>query len=239
MLDTAPHAWTPGPPRPRLDEGAVHVWRANLDDVADEVSELLDHEECERAERMVHEHTNRRWSRSRGLLRVLLGRYTRRDPRSLRFATGPHGKPELAVAPGCHAAHAGHGRTGSRRISFNLSHSAGVALYAFSESAAVGVDVELARSSHNEVGVARRVLGSAEADRLQALDPRARAREFRRAWVRYEAELKCLGEGIGGSVPSGRPRGLWTVELELGADAAAALASEHPASELRCWEWRG
>jgi len=239
MLETALHGWTPGPLQPRLGDGAVHVWRANLDEVAEDMGELLDEQERDRAGRMLHEHTRGRWSRSRGLLRVLLGRYLRCDPRSLEFVTGPHGKPELAVEAGRHAAQAERRRTGSPRLAFNLSHSNDAALYAFSESAAVGVDVERARSSRNEVAIARRVLGSAEAERLEALDPQARAREFRRAWVRYEAELKCLGEGIGRSVESGRPRGLWTAELEMGPDAAGAVASEHPARELRCWEWRG
>lgn len=239
MLETALHPWAPGPLQPRLGEGAVHVWRANLDEVADDMSELLDSEERERAERMLHEHTRRRWSRSRGLLRVLLGGYLQREPRSLGFAVGLHGKPELADDPGHRAAHAERARPRSPRISFNLSHSDDLALYAFSESAAVGVDVELARSSRDEVAIARRVLGSEEAARLEALDPDARARAFRRAWVRYEAELKCSGDGVGRGMESGRPRGLWTVELDVGPNAAGAVSSERAARELCCWEWRG
>ena len=33
--------WEPGPTRPRLHEGAVHVWRADLSQASDELFDLL------------------------------------------------------------------------------------------------------------------------------------------------------------------------------------------------------
>jgi 4'-phosphopantetheinyl transferase len=199
----------------------VHVWRADLTSVAPDLGELLCEQERARAERIVNKHEGELWRRSRGLLRELLGRYLRLEPASLRFAVGEHGKPELH----------------RDRLPFNLSHSGELALYAFSDAGAVGVDVELARRPVDEVAIAARMLGEGVAQRLQALDPATRQREFLRAWARYEAELKCLGVGIGeaGAEPAGhRP---WVEELELGPTAGAAVAAERQARELLCWDW--
>jgi hypothetical protein len=119
-----------------------------------------------------------------------------------------------------------------------LSHSGQLALYAFTESGAVGLDVEVARRTINEVAVARRAFGPGEARRLEGLAPPIREREFLRAWARYEAELKCRGTGIG-VVDTGTGGGApWIAQLDVGSHAAAAVALEHPARDLRCWEWR-
>jgi 4'-phosphopantetheinyl transferase len=203
----------------------VHVWRADLGAVPEALAELLDGDERARAARFASARDAQRWRRSRGVLRALLGRYLTLDPASLRFATGEHGKPALADdAP--------------PQIAFNMSHSGQLALYAFSDAGAVGVDVERARRPIDEVAIAARMLGGAEARRLQTLEPPARRREFLRVWTRYEAELKCLGRGIGGADPVidvNRPA---LTELELGPSAAAAVATEQPARELRCWDWQ-
>jgi 4'-phosphopantetheinyl transferase len=218
MPATTESAWAPGPLRPLLTEGSVHVWRADLTTVVDDLRELL----C-----------------ARGLLRALLGRYLQQEPASLRFVVGEHGKPALVEdTDGSPAAAPRSSTETSRapRLSFNMSHSGRLALYAFSHAGAVGVDVEVARRPIDDVAIALRTLGAAEAQRLQALDPPARQREFLGAWARHEAELKCLGVGIGGG--AGAERGLWVVELEIGPDVAAAVAAEWPARELRCWEWQ-
>ena len=122
-------------------------------------------------------------------------------------------------------------------MSFNLSHSGQLALYAFTETGAVGVDVEVARRPIDEIAIAARTFGPAEARRLGGLDPAIREREFRRAWVRHEAELKCRGTGIGGPEAGLGGREPWTAELEVGPRAAAAVAAEHPPRELCCWDW--
>ncbi len=187
--------------------------------VADELSELLCDEERARAERLVSERDRRLWTRSRGVLRALLGLYLQRDPSALRFSSGPHGKPALEPAG----------------PSFNLSHSGQLALFAFTERRAVGVDVEVARRPIDELALAARVFGPEEAMRLEGLDRAARRREFLRMWTRHEAALKCRGAGIGES-RSGASQ-LWIAELEVGHDAVGAVALERPAAGLHCWDW--
>jgi 4'-phosphopantetheinyl transferase len=219
-------AWAPGPLQPLLGHGSVHVWRADLTAVGDGLGELLCSEERARAERFVNAHDGQLWQHSRGLMRALLGRYLDRDPSSLRFVAGEHGKPALSEAA-------------TAELAFNMSHSGELALYAFSSAGAVGVDIETARRPIDEVAIAKRTLGAAEAARLKALEPTARRREFLKAWTRHEAELKCLAVGIGGSSGSAPQQGgLWVSQLRLGADAAGAVATERTARELCCWRWQ-
>jgi len=225
----APPAWRAAPASPRLPDGAVHVWRAELAGAHPRLAELLCERERERAARLLRERDRVLWTHARGLLRALLGRYLRLDPRTLRFAAGPHGKPALPA---------------QLALEFNLSHSGSLALYAFSRAGPVGVDVETDRRALDELALAERELGAHEAQRLRALaDPAARRREFLRAWTRHEAAAKCLGTGIAAACASRERAGaLWIAELSPGADAAglgatAALACEQRPRELRCWRW--
>ncbi len=222
MSASAEEAWAPGPLHPQLDDGAVHVWRADLAAVAAELGDLLCEHERTRAERILSESRGELWRRSRGLLRALLGRYLQQEPASLRFATGAHGKPTLMdVSAGA--------------LSFNLSHSGQLALYAFTAGPAVGVDIEVGRRSVEEIAVARSWLGAAQARRLEALDPVIRRREFLRAWTRHEAQLKCLGVGFGATPAAAEEP--WVLDLEPFTDVAGAVAAERPALELHCWSW--
>ncbi|HEY2216879.1 MAG TPA: hypothetical protein VGH21_05245, partial [Solirubrobacteraceae bacterium] len=95
-LDERVAAWSRGPRQPVLAAGAVHVWRAELSSVEAHVTELLDAGERERAMQIVDRDKRRVWSRSRGVLRALLGRYLDVEPRAPRFASTAHGKPTLA-----------------------------------------------------------------------------------------------------------------------------------------------
>ncbi len=190
--------------------------------MADQLASLLSAHERARAEQLLSERRRQLWTRSRGVLRALLGRYLQRDPSTLRSATGTHGKLALKQV----------------HLSFNLSHSGQFALYAFCRTGSVGVDLELARRPMDVLAVAARVLGNDEAGRLGGLDPTVRQREFLRAWARHEAECKWRGTGIGVARADVSAREPWTADLEVGLDAAAAVAVEHPPVALRCWDWR-
>ncbi len=211
------------------------MWRAELTRADERLGALLCEQERARAARLLSERSRLLWTRSRGLLRALLGRYLQEDPRALRFAEQAHGKPSLLVSADRSPRDAG---PGGARVSFNLSHSGTLALYAFCADAAVGVDVESDRRPIDEVALAARMLGASEAARLREIaDPAVRRREFLRAWTRYEAQLKCLGTGIG-AASSGLDRGrVWVAELDPGGGAAAAVACVREPRELRCWIW--
>lgn len=233
-VSPAPERWPLGPRHPRLTTGGVHIWRADLDDAEDALRELLSTEEHRRAGGILGPLQRTRWARGRGLLRALLGRYLNTEPAALRLTAGPRGKPALdraLTAPGNGTS------TGMGELSFNLAHSGGTALYAFSACGEVGVDVELARRRDDVAKLAEHTLGAAEARRLAALEPEIRQREFLRAWVRHEAALKCLGTGLssgGGPAEGPSPR---VAELDLGPHAVGALGTLAQPASIRCWRW--
>jgi 4'-phosphopantetheinyl transferase len=228
MPATTGRRWTAAPPHPRAAEGAVHVWRANLTAEADGLEDLLNQDERERAARIVRACDRIRWARSRGVLRALLGRYLDRDPRQLAFVLGPQGKPALRA-----------GTEPDADLRFNLSHSGALVLYAVAVGREVGIDVEVARRQVDEVAIAARVLGHDQARRLARLDPEARTREFLRAWVTHEATVKCRGAGLATPSQGSFANELWTAQLDVGPQAAAAVAVDGGRCELALWEWSG
>ena len=230
MPATTDRRWTVAPPHPRAADSVVDIWRADLNAVAEGLEDLLNQDERERAARIVRACDRIRWARSRGVLRALLGRYLDRDPRQLSFVLGPQGKPAL--------------RTGTQPdadLRFNLSHSGALALYAVTAGRDVGIDVETARRRFDEVAIAARVLGRDQTRRLTRLerDPQARRREFLRAWVTHEATVKCRGTGLATPSQGSFATELWTAQLDVGPQAAAAVAVEGGRCELALWEWSG
>jgi 4'-phosphopantetheinyl transferase len=237
--------WEDPPPQPRLERGAVHVWRADLALVPPALSDRLSRQEHARAGRFRRPRDGRLWASSRAVLRSLLAGYLGSDAKALNIAADANGKLSLLEDPTRTPTTATGALPGSDRLSFNLSHSAGIALFAFTTAGPVGVDIELARRPIDVLALAARAFGAGAAGRLARLDAAAREREFLRLWVRHEAALKCLGSGLGGEDMSAADAGAagtaappWVGELEIGARAAGAVALGSPPSELRCWEWR-
>jgi 4'-phosphopantetheinyl transferase len=224
-----------------LEDGALHVWGADLEDVPDELTALLSADELARAQQILDKSKSQRWGFARAVLRELLGRYLHIDPRALRFVVEPSGKPRLldTVAETgsrtCRVLSSGLPRSGLRSLS--LSHSGRLALYALAATRSVGVDVELARRSLDHVAVASRAFGSEAAHELQKRDPGEREQQFLQGWARRESILKCgrpIGEDREAEQRSSEP---WVTVLTVGPRAAAAVAVSERPSELRCWRW--
>jgi 4'-phosphopantetheinyl transferase len=102
----------------------------------------------------------------------------------MEFTYGPHGKPALA------------GKNASSRISFNLSHSFGLAVYAFSKGRDLGIDVEHVQPESAGEDIARRFFSPREVGDLRSLPPEARTEAFFLCWTRKEAYIKALGTGL-------------------------------------------
>ena len=241
-MDTPASPW-PAPPGPvELAAGEVHVWCAALGRPPEEIAELvalLSADERARAARYRAPRAREEFQASRALLRVLLGRYLGRDPSRLEFRQGPQGKPALA---------------GGARLSFNVSHSFGAALFAISAGGEVGVDLEQVRPFENDLGLAERFFCAGEWEALRALGE-GRREAFFHVWTRKEAYLKAGGLGLSGglervevSVPPDDPPRVLRID---GAEAPAqrwslrallplpgyvgALALEGHNYRLRCW----
>ena len=111
---------------------------------------------------------------------MLLGRYLAVAPRDIVFTYGEHGKPQL---PGA-------------RLWFNLAHSGPEALFAFSSSAEVGIDVEIADQDRTSLRVADRFFSPREVQTLRSLPEPLQPRAFLVCWTRKEAFIKARGDGL-------------------------------------------
>lgn len=138
-------------------------------------------DEQARAARFAFERDRARFACGRARLRELLGLRLSLPPLSVPLATGPQGKPVLATAS---------------PWQFNLSHSGGLALYAFAQGAALGVDLEAVQPTRNLEGLARTVFSTAEQAQWQALPDADKPLAFTTLWARKEAVLKALGTGL-------------------------------------------
>jgi 4'-phosphopantetheinyl transferase len=232
-VETAPVElcrWEPGPRHPSLAHGDVHVWRADLRSVDDAILRSLSAGERERAARILNARKARLWARSRGVLRELLARYTGRAPRAIALRLESGGKPRL------------DGEVSGAELFFNLSHSAWIALFAFSGDGPVGVDVERGRPSLERL-VPAAALGQTRTQALDAPPDHPAGAEFLRRWTRAEAVGKCLGTGIG--IEAGAAElipgeaGVRVSDLDLGARAVAALAAIPTPAAVCCFQRRG
>jgi 4'-phosphopantetheinyl transferase len=210
--------WRPKPTALRLRPEDVDVWSASLDDQPAEalraMRALMSRDEAERAQAFYFERDRRRFIVGRGILRVLLGRYLDRAPGQLVFLYGPNGKPALSSDVGAAALH------------FNVAHSEGLALYAFTPGGEVGIDVEWIRELPDWEQVAETVFSWRELAHLRACPPERRREEFFRAWTRQEAVLKDLGTGLGGASSAQEEAAAFNVyPLHPAPGFAAALAA--------------
>jgi len=237
--------WREPPEQLALPEGQAHVWRASLEQPAailEKLWQTLSFDERERANRYRFERDRNWYIVRRGGLRQLLGFYLGMEPTSLRFSYNSYGKPFLhpTVAVDLH---------------FNLSHSKGLALYAFVDCAEVGVDIEWARADFDHLKLAERFFSACERSELCALPPELRMEAFFLGWTRKEAIIKAHGEGLSlpldqfdVSLTPGKPARLLAAGAGLEAPDQWSLfnlapAPGHPAAlaiqgrgyELCCW----
>ena len=193
---------------PQGDE--IGVWAASLADTLPEAqaARLLEPEEHARAARFRFPHLRRRFVVGRALLRLLLADLLDTDAAALRFRYGPWGKPELV----------------GEALRFNVSHSEDLAVFAVTERAPLGVDVEIERPIPEADALARMYFSAVEQRALAAAADDAKVRIFFTCWTRKEAYVKGLGEGLHRSLQQ-RPDKAWRIlDLEIARGAVAALA---------------
>jgi 4'-phosphopantetheinyl transferase len=180
-------SWCSPPDSLKLGCDEVHVWRASLNCTAAQV-EILKHtlsaEELRRAGRYRFQKDREHFIVVRGLLRTILGRYLDVEPGQLRFCYGPHGKPALEMEPG------------EDTLSFNLSHSHELGLFAVSRGRELGVDVEYIHAHLADDQIAERFFSPREVALLRDLPKDVRREAFFIFWTRKEAFIKATGKGL-------------------------------------------
>lgn len=209
--------------RPPLAPGEVHIWRASQTvepPVLSRLHALLDADEKARAERFVFGRDRDRFMVTHGILRQLLAAYIGCAPAEIGFEYGPQGKPSLnssrldrvktkpfdragTMLPPADSfeSHAAEpppfDRANSRpRVRFNMSHSQGLAMFAFTLDRELGIDVEMIRSDFGGEDIAKRYFSRDEVAELMSLPPEMRAKAFFLCWSRKEAYIKARGQGL-------------------------------------------
>ena len=188
MITTADCSWYTPPRHPSLGCDEVHVWRTRLDrnpTEVDNLQALLSAGEQTRARRYRFDKHRKRFIVARGILRTILSRYQGTKPSGLRFRYGSCGKPYLAI-------------TGDEEpLDFSVSYSCGLALYAVALGRRVGIDLERVCVGFEYEEVVEGFFGPEEAAVLHHLPTgETRDRAFFDCWVRKEAYVKALGEGL-------------------------------------------
>ena len=216
---TAPTSWGMPPADLRLEAGEVHIWLGALDVQPKRLLELravLQPDEVARADRLLQAHHRVHSAAARGYLRMLLGRYLGVAPRSVELQFNAFGKPSLA------------GAFAASDLRFNISHSHGLALFAFARGRELGVDIEKIRPDFASVEIAGRFFSAAESARLRSLGPEQRPQAFFECWTRKEAYIKARGDGLSHRLDS--------FEVAFGPGVAPAiLAASDDADATARW----
>src|SRR6266540_2781066 len=214
----SPACWKTPSAELRLESPEVHIWLGALDVPPEKLLELrgvLHPDELARADRFLQPHHRVHSAAARGFLRTLLGRYLGVAPRSVELQFNSFGKPSLA------------GALAAGGLRFNVSHSHGLALFAFARGRELGVDIERIRPDFATAEIAKRFFSAAESARLCSLTPEQRSRAFFECWTRKEAYIKARGDGLS--------RRLDTFEVAFGPGAAPAIlaAGDEPDAAAR------
>jgi 4'-phosphopantetheinyl transferase len=142
-------------------------------------------------------------------------------------------------------------------LSFNLTHSHQLALYAVTRRREIGVDLEYVRADFADEQIAERFFSPREVAALRTVPENLLKEAFFHCWTRKEAYVKAKGEGL--SIPldqfdvslaPGEPALLlstrddpqeadrWSLQaLFPGSGYVAALAVEGRTWRLKCWQW--
>lgn len=151
----------------------------------------LDPDERQRAQDFRFPRDRRRFVLRHLALRAILSACTGLDPKLIRFAVGPYGKPALSFAS------AGGAEPGQDvLLQFSTAHSDGQALVALTLGRAVGVDLERMRPEIEASEISRCFFSAREQAQLRKLPPEQILEGFYHTWVCKEAYIKALGQGL-------------------------------------------
>lgn len=209
--------WHTPPENLSLGQNEIHVWRCFLDQPEQHIDALvntLTDDEVKRAERFHFQRDRLHFIAARGVLRMILGQYLGSAPGDMRFIYGRNGKPSLA------------GDMGSR-LCFNVSHSRGLAIYAFTYDRKIGVDVEYLDRDRAITHIVERFYSPTEISAFTSLPADKQHEAFFTYWTCKEAYLKAEGTGLS--------FGLNKVEISLTEEKAALAAIDGDTQTAALW----
>ena len=195
---------------------SIEVWMIDLDrplNPATNLDDFLSVEEQNRADRYLFPRDASRFKLCRAMLRLGLAWYLESAPRKIALNANHYGKPCLATRSALH---------------FNVSHSGGLGVIAFTTAGEVGIDVEAIRCNVDAVEIASAHFTRREAAMIaEAPTAQAQASAFLRLWTRKESVLKAAGCGLLG--------GLDAVDVSQEPLNPVRLRGATDASGESCW----
>jgi 4'-phosphopantetheinyl transferase len=206
-----------GLPLRKLPPGAViDVWMIDLDSPLSpgaNLDDILSIEERNRADRYLFPRDASRFRLCRAMLRLGLAGYLEKAPEKIALTTNRYGKPSVAERSA---------------LNFNVSHSGGLGVIAFTTAGEVGIDVEAIRCNVDAVEIASAHFTRREAAMIaEAPTAQAQASAFLRLWTRKESVLKAAGCGLLG--------GLDAVDVSQEPLNPVRLRGATDASGESCW----
>jgi 4'-phosphopantetheinyl transferase len=198
-------------------EATIDIWRIDLDSESNSgvnLDEILSAEERKRAERFIFPRDRFRFRFCRAMLRLGLALYLQENPQKISLETNRHGKPRVADRSALH---------------FNVTHSGGLALIAYTRVGEVGIDVEAVQRNVEALDISSAHFTRNETALIAAAQtPEEQTRIFLRLWTRKEAVLKAAGCGI--------LRGLDAVDVSEPSVNLVGLSGASEETHGDCWQ---
>ncbi len=156
----------------------IHVGKIEIESDFDET--LLSLDERQKAERFSRDVLKKKYQFCRYQLRTILADYLSVAAKEIDIRFNSFGKPYID----------------SSTLYFNLSHTADYFALAVSNQSELGIDIEQQGKTLNMEMIARRCFSRYEFDYWMALADNQKPRLFYQLWVRKEAFVKAVGQGI-------------------------------------------
>lgn len=121
---------------------------------------------------------------SKGMSRIILSRYLKRDPATLQFKQSDCGKPYIDDC-----------RFGARGLFFNISHTMNYSILGIA-SVPIGVDIERFNPLCDENAIADLYFTPEEKKVFSHIGLSSKKNVFYEIWTRKEALLKVIGVGL-------------------------------------------
>lgn len=163
--------------------GQIDVWRIVLaasNDVLWQDYAVLDDYERTRAAGFLDEHDRRQYIFAHGHMRKILAFYLGMPASEIKIIQRRGEKPFIA----------------NSTLLFSLSHTAGFALLAVSNTGEVGIDIEYKRDNIKIELTAKSTFSDSERQAILSVDGEARRDRFFNCWTRKEAFIKAIGKGF-------------------------------------------
>ena len=239
--------WAEAVPNGIISSNEVHVWRLYQEKTNSQIETLqgiLSPDELARSEKFHFEKDRKKFILTRGILRKLLGSYLGKNPQQIRFNYTSFGKPFLAID------------SENNNLSFNLSHSGELVLYAITRNQKIGIDIEQIRDHTDVMAIAKRFFSPAEIGEMEKANEKNCTELFFRYWTRKEAFVKALGKGVSfpmerldvsllnkfspiikSTAENNETACLNVQDLLPGDGYLAAIATEVNDADISCWQF--